>query len=155
MKTEILLERLKDEYSARMFYRNSFIMLSNKGFNKAAEFAKNEAKDELKHSAIIEQFLIDWGIPFEVPLPYAVSIPTSLKEFIEIAFGLEKSLYEKYSKNAIEEMSGDQSVYSLLLSFIEIQRKSVAEYKNLIDRMNLVNMNNNLNVFMFEAESFK
>jgi len=63
-------------------------------------------------------------------------------------------LYENYDSNAKEFMGIDSSTYKQLMKMVNIQYKSVAEYRTLVDKLALIVEDDKFQVFMFEKEVF-
>jgi len=63
----LLLPRVKDEYTAFYHYQAASNWCKGVGFDKAADFFANEAKDELEHAKGLETFLVDWNVIVKLP----------------------------------------------------------------------------------------
>ena len=55
----LLMERLKDEYTAHYFYRNASNWCKDKAYNKAAAFFAEEAANELTHAEMLQKYLVE------------------------------------------------------------------------------------------------
>ena len=144
-----ILLRLKDEYTAHIFYRDAANWCNFKGFTKAAKYFENEAKDELKHSRILQDFLNGWGVNFAIPDLITSFTFDSLKSVLEQAYELEAKLYENYNENAIDSMNEDISAFNLFSEMVAIQKNAVAEYLTINDKYSIVEKENS-SIFNFE-----
>lgn len=151
--TDMLLLRLSDEYKAHMFYRNAANFCENAGYTKAAAYFSEEAESELKHAGKIQQFLNDWGTKFTMPNVGMLQTYTSLPEWLRQAYDIEAELYKQYNNNAGEAFAADKSAFNLLMGFVDIQYKSVAEYRTLLDKLILYN-SDATGIKLFEQEAF-
>lgn len=147
-----LTERLKNEYEAHFFYRNAANWCANKGYDKAAAFFAAEAASELTHADKIQKFITDWGNDVSIP---AISVSEdfeSLPDIIGKAYDIESALYQAYDKCA-SDLYVDRSYFNLMLEFVGIQRDSVAEYRTMVDKLDLVG-EDKTSIFIYENEVF-
>lgn len=149
-----LLERLKNEYEAHANYRNSANYCNITGFSKAQKYYEDEAADELTHALLLQDFLNAFNVPFSIPVIDVQDKFESLYDTVVTGYEIEVALYKAYTKMAFDAMNADVALFSLLQKLCEIQYKSVAEYRTLLDKCNLVNMSNKLDVFIFESTAF-
>jgi len=150
----IILERLANEYEAHFFYRNASNWCENIGYTKAAKFYEKEAQDELEHANMLQVFLNDWGVTYTIPSVSVTPKFNGLPDTIYKSYGIEVALYENYDSNAKEFMGIDSSTYKQLMKMVNIQYKSVAEYRTLVDKLALIVEDDKFQVFMFEKEVF-
>jgi ferritin len=134
---QIFLDRLTNELTAFHFYRNASNYCANVGYVEFAEFFKSESKDEIKHATMIQDFLNDWGVVYQVPDITSDDTFEGLVDVITKAYQIEVALYKAYNSDATKAIS-DISAYSKILEMVEIQRSSVAEYRTLIDQLSLI-----------------
>jgi len=150
----LLNERISDEYEAHYFYKQVSNTLENLGYIKAAAFFKNEASDELIHAEGLQKYLVDWN---NMPVLAPVSSPqkvTGLVDAIEKAYQIEYDLYESYEETSKVMMSKDLCTFVFLQEYMNIQRKSVAEYATLLNQLELIDKSDKNWVFNFEREIF-
>lgn len=143
------IERLKDEYTAHLFYRNLSNWCDIQGFTKAAAYFASEAQSELEHALTIETQLNDWNIEYKMPFITGDWTFTSLSNGIEQAYGIEAALYAAYNDDAIASFSVDVNTFQFFVDKVEIQRESVAEYLTMIDRLKLTT-----DMLIFESTTF-
>lgn len=153
----LLGERISDEYKAFYFYRSAANWCDNVGYKKAAEFFKAESDDELTHAQGLEKYITDWNMV--APLP-TVNKPElefeCLVDIINKAYEMEYSLYEGYEDTSGEIFDmEDYCTFDLLQKYRTIQRESVAEYSDFLNKLQLINPDNKFELFYFENKHFK
>jgi ferritin len=106
------------------------------GLLGAQKFFKNESSEELEHYQTIVDFINDRGSVAETPTIEAIeeTIDT-LESALTFAYNAEVELGNKYSE--WYSASEDPIVSQFLLQFIEIQRKSIGFYADLLQRLSL------------------
>lgn len=149
---DVLNERLKNEYEAHFFYRNAANWCANKGYDKAAAFFAADAATELEHAGKIQKFITDWGNNVTIPNISVSEEFDSLPDIIGKAYDIECALYRAYDTNA-SNLFVDRSFFNLMLEFVDIQRESVAEYRTLVDKLDLVG-EDKTSIFIYENEVF-
>lgn len=151
----VMLKRLQNEYEAAQFYRNASNWCANAGYNKAAAFFAHESESENEHATKIQTFLNDWGCKYIIPNISTVFMCTSLPEIIRKAYeGFEVPLYKAYNDDAGRAFDVDKSAFKFISKLLEGQRKSVAEYRTLIDKLMLIDESNKLDVYLYEQTAF-
>lgn len=153
---DALLVRLKDEFTAYYFYRSASNWCKNVGFVKASEYFAAESEDELKHAKKIEDFLVDWNV--DVKLPYIESPQSSflnLVDVIEKAYQLEYNLYLGYDFTSEEVMERkEHTTYGFLQFFRDIQLKSVAEYSDMLNLLDGVDIRDKAKLLLLDEHLF-
>ena len=134
---KLISPRISDEQYASYFYRDASNYLKGIGFNLAAKYFAKESADELTHSSILENYLVDWNIHPELDTIDAQDNEFSgLIDVIEKAYTLEFSLYEAYEKTTMSVFEkGDTCTFFFLAQFNDIQRKAVAEYSDMLNML--------------------
>lgn len=134
--SKLLNERLADELQAERMYMGMSVWLANQGFEKAAEWAKNESNDEKGHAQRILDHFTDWNTTPELPV-ILKSVPkfSGLADMLNEAYNAELSLYNKYEEtySAIEEEYPACAAW--LQQFLLIQNDAVAEAST---RLNII-----------------
>ena len=137
-KTEALLnEAIANELYVSNLYKHVANQLQRLGYFGGQKFFENESSEELKHYHTLAGYINDRGSVAKVPAIEAMDEPiNSLRDALEAAYDSEVDLGEKYER----WYSGCKCVTTqqFLLQFIEIQRKSVGEYGDLISRLDRV-----------------
>ena len=133
---DLLIPRIKDEYSASYFYQAAHNWCADQGFLKAAAFFKEESEDETKHAQTLQKYLVDWNVLPSLPAIPAPPAFTSLVDIIQKAYEVEYDLYEKYEEDSLKALKlPDPCTFDFLQQFRSIQTTSVAEYS---DKLNIL-----------------
>ncbi len=150
----LLNQRLEDEYVAHYFYTNAANWCTDKGYKKAATFFNSEALSELKHAKILQDFMVSWNVvPFLPPVKIVPAF-TNLIDIISRAYEMEYKLLVNYTNDSLEIFTVDLITFDFLQQFRQFQNKSVAEYSDLLNAAQLVNVTNNFEVLYFENTYF-
>lgn len=149
-----ILERLKNEYEAHFFYRNFSNWARLVGYKYAHEYYNNEAKDELVHARILQDFLSDHNVSFLIPNIEVSEKFDGLIDGINKQFEIESALGLKYNKNAIQAMTKSTTVYRLFSKMEKIQEISVIKVLDFINKSKLYD-SNKTSIKLFEKEVFK
>lgn len=132
----MLDDAIHSELYASNLYKHVANRLQKLGYFGAQKFFLAESATELEHYQLNVQFQNDVGAVAEVPAIEAMDEPiNSLRDAIELGYETELQLYEDY-KGWYRQASSDSVVQQFLLQFLELQRKSVGEYGDLIARLN-------------------
>lgn len=134
---KLLSPRIQDELFASYFYRDASNYLKGVGYNTAAAYFAKESADELVHSSILENYLVDWNVHPELESIDAQDNSfDGLIDVIEKAYTLEYALYESYEKTTLDVFkSGDTCTFFFLAQFNDFQRKAVAEYSDMLNML--------------------
>jgi ferritin len=151
---ELLIERLGDEYTAHYFYRNAANWCNDKAYVKAGAFFEAEAATELEHAGILQKYLVDWNILPTIPPVKMVPMFTTLIGIVNSAYQLEYNLLTKYNVDSSMIFAVDLNTFDFLQQFRVIQNTAVAEYSDLLNAAQLVNVENNFEVLYFENKYF-
>ena len=152
-----LTPRIGDEHKAFYFYKAAANWCFEKGYNKAGKFFQEESADELAHAEILEKFIRDWNV---IPELDAIKAPPvefkDLVDILEQAYEMEYKLYEDYedSSKAVFKI-GDLCAFDLLQQFRTIQKDSVALYSDYLNKLELIDPSNKLDLLYFENKFFK
>jgi ferritin len=151
---EILDNRISDEYTAYYFYRNAANWCKNVNYKKAAAFFEAEAASELEHALGIQNYLTQWNLMPDLPVVDTKQTFTSLIDIINKAYDLEYGLYLKYSENQNSLCGVHAAVFNFIQKYTDIQTDSVAEYSDLLNALQLINVENKFDVLYFEQTYF-
>lgn len=131
----LLNEAVASELYASSLYKHLANQLQRIGYFGAAKHFRAEAADELEHYQRLADYFNDRGDVAAVPAIPAMTEPVgSLLDAIQAAYETEKVLGVDYAAWYAE---ADVTTQQFLLQFIEIQRKSVGEYGDLLARLAL------------------
>jgi ferritin len=134
----VLDEAVHSELYASNLYKHVANQLQRLGYFGAQKFFLKESADELAHYQLHVDFQNDVGTVAKIPMIEAMNEPIkTFSDAIELGYETELELYENY-KDWYEQASSDPVVQQFLLQFLEIQRKSVGEYGDLLARIQLV-----------------
>lgn len=152
----LLLPRLQDEFNAYYFYRSASNWCKNVGFFKAAKFFAEESEDELKHANKIEDFLIDWNVTPDLPvIGKPVLAFQLLSDVIESAYNIEYTLYEDYEETSAKIFkTGDLCVFDFLQFYRKTQTDSVAQYSDMLNVLEGVNVASKFEMLLIEENLF-
>lgn len=139
--TNILTERIADEYNASYHYQGLSNWCAGVGYKKAAQFFAEESKTELDHAGILQKFLVDRNVIVQLPpIPKPKVEYKDLIEGIEASYDIELDLYNKYEANSKEIFElGDICAFDLLQPLRKIQNDSVAEYSDMLNMLDGAN----------------
>lgn len=154
--SNLLNERINDEYAAHYYYRQVANYCENVGYLKAAEFFKGEAEDELKHAEGLQKYLTDWNVqPVLAPVEPPKKV-TGLVDAIEKAYQLEYDLYESYEEISMDIFNKkDLCTFDFLQGYRTIQRLAVAEYSTFLNQLETIDREDKNWVYEFEKRAFK
>lgn len=151
----LLTDRIRDEYTAHYYYRNAANWCKDANYVKAAAFFEAEAVNELEHAKMLQDYMISWNV---VPMiPSTTPDSTKFDNLIEIVNGgykLEYNLLVDYNDISSKLFTIDLTTFDFLQQFRKIQNESVAEYSDLLNAANLINVNNKFEVLYFENKYF-
>jgi ferritin len=153
---KLLEERILNEYTAQYFYQAAANWCTEIGYLNAGKFFLAESNDELTHSQGLQEYLVSWNIVPKLPSIAKPQIEfKTLPEILDDAYKMEYDLYEAYEKisNEIFKM-GDTCTFDFLKKYRKIQRLAVAEYSDFLNKLELIDVNNKLNVYLFEQNEF-
>jgi ferritin len=149
-----LESRLKDEYTAHLIYRNAANWCKNANYKKAAAFFEAEAMDELEHAKSLQDYMTQWNILPQIPVCEVPNKITSLVQAINEAYVFEYNLLVSYSELQNDFDKTHPASFNFIQGFVNIQNESVAVFSDLLNALNLIDVNNRLDVLMFEDKYF-
>ena len=135
---KMLDEAIHSELYASNLYKHIANQLQRLGYFGASKFFLNESADELKHYQLHVEFLNDVGTVAKVPMIEAMNETIeTFSDAIETGYETELELLNNY-QGWYRDTAEDPIVQQFLLQFLEIQRRSVGEYGDLLARIQLV-----------------
>lgn len=146
--------RLKDEYTAHYIYRNAANWCKNVNYPKAAAFFEAEAMDELEHAKALQDYMTQWNILPQIPVS---PVPNNFKSLIDIvnaAYSFEYGLLESYSALQNDLDKTHPASFNFIQGFVNIQNESVAVFSDLLNALCLIDVNNKLDLLIFEERYF-
>lgn len=135
-KSELALQQAGAE---ELYASNLYQHLSNQcqrlGLFGAAKYFKAESLSEREHYQGIADYLNDQGSVAEVGLIEACDDGvTNLESALTVAYNAERALGQKYS-NWYSQLASDPMAQQFLLGYLEIQRKSIGEVGDWLQRL--------------------
>ena len=132
----ILAEAIHSELYASHLYKHVANQLQRLGYFGAQKFFMSESADELEHYQRHVDYINDRGGVAMLPgLADVMDSIGSLRDALALAYDTELTLQEDYA-NWFGQV--DVVTQQHLWQFIEIQRKSVGEYGDLLARLDRV-----------------
>lgn len=150
---EYCVEKFNEALYQEMYVSHLYHHVANHmqmmGYFGAQKFFLGESQDELTHFQKIVDFLNDIGEVAKMP-----SIP-AMNEEVESLMGVLTMAYEQELElmNFYSDFynTGEPVCQQILLEFIEIQRKAVGEYGDLIARLEIIK-DDPCGLLMFDQE---
>lgn len=125
------------EMSQSQLWKHIANHMQRAGFFGAQKYFLKESAEELEHYQVIVDFLNDVGCVAKVPeLDAQTEEFNTLTKAIEAAYNTEFDVYQDYKR--FYENEDDAVVKQFLLQFLEIQRKAVGAYGDLLARLEIV-----------------
>ena len=149
-----LNERIGDEYAAHYFYRNAANWCKNANYKNATAYFEGEASSELDHAKGLQDYLTQWNLLPAIPAAPTQHSFKNLADIINKAYEIEYDLMVKYSGNQKEFLAAHPATFNFIQKYVDIQNEAVAEYSDLLNALNLVDINNRLDVLYFENNYF-
>jgi ferritin len=139
--TEDMLNRaVHAELYASHLYKHVANQMQRAGFFGTQKFFAGESADELTHYQRIADYMNDRGAMAKVPaLEACTDKVVNLVEAIDLGYDTELQLMRDYEKWYRECKC--VITQQFLLQFLELQRKSVGEYGDLLSRIEIVSDN--------------
>lgn len=125
---------------SELYAHNLYIHLANQlqriGFFGSQKYFEKESADELTHYYKLRDFVNDMGDTLDMPAIEACSDKvTNIGDALQIFYDTEYDLYEQYLEFYEKiEKSGDCVTATFLIEFMQIQRKSVGEAGDLLQK---------------------
>lgn len=140
---------VESELYASNLYKHIANQMQRLGFFGVQKYFLKESEEELKHYQSIVDFVNDMGsVATVMAVPTIKDAITSIMDALELAYETELELMKQYQKfyEEAEDKYADCITATFLIEFLQIQRKSVGEYGDLISRFE----KNRTDVFEFD-----
>ena len=147
-------ERITDEYTAHYTYRNAANWCKNANYKKAAAYFEAEAASELDHAKGLQDYLTQWNV---LPQIQSVHVPNefdSIVGIIDEGYDIEYKLLTKYAAMQHALCDSHLPTFNFIQKYVDIQNDSVGEYSDLLNALQLININNKLDILIFEERYF-
>ena len=152
--TQILNDRLVDEYTAHFFYRTATNWCKGVGYNNATKFFEAEAANELVHAEKLQQYIVDWNATPILPAVRFSGEFAHLIDTVNKSYAIEYSLGDKYMGWAAQVFGQHLMTFNFLQEFVDIQNASIAETSDLLNAAQLVDVSNKLDLLHYEERYF-
>lgn len=133
----LLNKSIASELYASNLYKHLAAQMQRAGYFGTQKFFEKESADELNHYYLLRNFVNDMGDCADMPQIDAImDTAFGIGSALQIAYDTERNLMMQY-KDIYEEVEDDMEdciTAQFLLQFLEIQRKAVGEYGDLISR---------------------
>ena len=149
-----LNDRIGDEYTAHYFYRYAANWCQGVNYPNAAAFFTKEAAAELEHAEKLQKYLVDWNADPILPSVKFSGKFDSLIDVVNKAYAIEFDLGEKYNEDSADVFSMHLPTFDFLQGFREIQTESIAEYSDLLNAAQLIDVSNKLDLLHYEERYF-
>jgi len=147
-------DRLADEYAAHYFYRGAANWCANVNYKKAAAFFEAESASELEHAAILQKYMTDWNAMPILPSVKFNGEFDSLIDIVNKSYAIEFKLGEDYNKISASIFSEHLPTFDFLKKFRKIQNQAIAEYSDLLNAAQLIDVSSKLDLLHFEERYF-
>ena len=147
-------DALVEEYTAHYFYRGAANWCAGVAYNKAAVFFAAEAAAELEHAEKLQKYLVDWNCTPKLP---SVKFSGEFKSLIDVvnkSYAIEYQLGSKYMSWASQVFPKHLMTFNFLQEFVDIQNESIAEYSDLLNAAQLIDVNKKLDLLHYEERYF-
>lgn len=137
----LLNARVSGELQAEAMYRQMANTFQGMGMFGAQKFCLSQAAEEATHYQRLVDILNDYGIVAAYQFKAVeISPELGIGEMLMYAMAKEQELFKAYSLIAYEAMSNEEKemgVHQAALEFVEIQRKAVGEFGDILARYEL------------------
>lgn len=128
---------LQDAVYTELYQSNLWKSLANQlqrlGYFGSQKYFLAESAEELTHYQMHVEFMNDMGDCTDLPKIDAIADKvTDIGDALEIGYNTELDVYNQYKDFYKKAEDEDVSVAQYLLQFIEIQRKAVGHYGDLL-----------------------
>ena len=143
-----------EEYAAHYYYRNAANWCAGVGYTKAAAFFEGEAAAELEHAAKIQKYLVDWNCTPSIPPIKFSGKFSGLIDVVNKSYDLEYSLGEVYNEMSKKMFTTHLPTFDFLTEYRTIQVQSIAEYSDLLNAAQLIDVSSKLDLLHYEERYF-
>lgn len=124
------------EMSQSQLWKHIANHMQRAGFFGAQKYFLKESAEELEHYQMHVDFQNDVGAVAKIPeLDAQTEEFNTLNKAIEVAYKTELDVYQDYKR--FYDREDDAVVKQFLLQFLEIQRKAVGAYGDLLARLDI------------------
>jgi ferritin len=151
---DVLNAAIAEEYTAHYFYRGAHNWAAGVGYTKAAAFYAAEAAAELSHAEKLQKYLIDWNCTPKLPSVKFSGEFAHLIDTVNKGYAIEYQLGDKYMAWTSQMFTQHLMTFNFLQEFVDIQNESIAEYSDLLNAAQLIDVSNKLDLLHYEERYF-
>ncbi len=151
---DMLNSAIAEEYTAHYFYRAASNWCQGVAYTKAAAFFAAEAAAELEHAEKLQKYIVDWNA---TPLLPEVKFNGEFKHLIDVvnkSYAIEFRLGEKYTNWSMDIFNKHLPTFDFLQEYRIIQTESIAEFSDLLNAAQLIDVNSKLDLLHYEERYF-
>lgn len=139
---------IESELYASNLYKHIANQMQRLGFFGIQKYYLKESNEELTHYQKLVDFINDMGdVATVMAIPKITDSVKDISDALDLSYETELELMKQYQQfYDLAEESGDCITSTFLIEFMQIQRKSVGEYGDLISRFE----KNKTDVFEFD-----
>lgn len=149
-----LNKAIGEEYAAHYYYRHAANWCAGVGYTKAAAFFEKEANNELEHAAKIQKYLVDWNCTPAIPPIRFSGEFDGLIDVVNKSYDLEYSLGDIYNEMSKKMFNVHLPTFDFLTEYRNIQVQSIAEYSDLLNAAQLIDVSSKLDLLHYEERYF-
>lgn len=145
---------IAEEYAAHYFYRGAANWCQGVGYFSAAAFFAKEAANELEHAEKLQKYIVDWNA---TPVLPAIKFSANFAHLIDVvnkSYTIEYNLGNKYNEMSSKLFTAHLPTFDFLQEFRKIQVESIAEYSDLLNAAQLIDVNSKLDLLHYEERYF-
>lgn len=125
---------IKLEYKTHFFFNCAANWCAKNGYQDAYEYFKKESLDEINHTQMLQEYLLDNQADVVFPeLDYSEPTFSSLIDIIQQSLDLMVLVKDGYEIVSVKIFDEDNVSFNFLQKFIKIQRGAIAYWSNLVD----------------------
>ena len=151
---DLLNAAIAEEYTAHYYYRGASNWCAGVGYTKAAAFYAAEAAAELEHAMKLQKYLVDWNCTPKLPAVKFSGEFAHLIDTVNKGYALEYQLGDKYMNWASQMFNQHLMTFNFLQEFVDLQNESIAEFSDLLNAAQLIDVNNKLDLLHYEERYF-
>ena len=124
------------------------------GYLKAGAFYRAESLNELEHANKLMKYLVDWNASPKLPAIKFSGKFEGLIDTVNKAYVMEYSLGDKYNVSSSSIFAHHLPTFDFLQEFRVGQTQAIAEYSDLLNAAQLIDVSSKLDLLHFEERYF-
>jgi len=150
----MLNDAIGQEYIAHYYYRHASNWCAGVGYVKAAAYFAGEAASELEHAEGLQKYLVDWNATPHIPAIKFSGKFDGLIDVVNKAYDMEFDLGTKYNELSVKAFTAHLPTFDFLQKYRTIQTESIAEYSDLLNAAQLIDVSSKLDLLHYEERYF-